>query len=183
VRRILDDHGLGYVRILASGSFDEHKIARVLADGGRIDAFAVGTKMGVSADAPYFDIAYKLVRYGDQPVMKLSAGKVTLVDQKQVFRWFDHQGDMQRDMIALRREAIPGGAPLLQPVMANGHITRPLPALTESRDYFQQQFARLPAAHKAFQAPTPYPVSLSPGLTELQSRVVQQIRRRELGEN
>jgi len=183
VRRIFDDHGLGYVRILASGSFDEYKIARVLANGARIDAFAVGTKMGVSADAPYFDIAYKLVRYADQPVMKLSTGKVTLVDKKQVWRWFDDQGAMHRDTIALRREAIPGGTPLLQPVMANGRITRPLPALSECREYFQAQFARLPEAHKVLQDPTPYPVSLSPGLTELQSRVVQQIRRRELGEN
>jgi nicotinate phosphoribosyltransferase len=183
VRRILDDHGLGYVRILASGNFDEDKIAQVLADGARIDAFAVGTKMGVSADAPYFDIAYKLVRYDDQPVMKLSTGKVTLVDQKQVFRWFDSQGALQRDTIALRRESLPGGAPLLQPVMADGRITRPLPTLTESREYFQAQFARLPEVHKVLQDPTPYPVTLSTGLQELQSRVEQQIRRRELGES
>jgi nicotinate phosphoribosyltransferase len=183
VRRILDDNGLDYVRILASGSFDEHKIARVLADGARIDAFAVGTKMGVSADAPYFDIAYKLVRYADQPVMKLSTGKVTLVDKKQVFRLVDAQGAMQKDTIALRGEAVDGGTPLLQPVMANGRITPPMPSLSESRDYFQSQFARLPAAHKVLQDPTPYPVSLSPGLTELQSRTVEQIRRRELGEN
>jgi nicotinate phosphoribosyltransferase len=183
VRRILDEHGLDYVRILASGNFDEYKISQVLADGARIDAFAVGTKMGVSADAPYFDIAYKLVRYADQPVMKLSTGKVTLVDKKQVWRWFDNQGAMARDTIALRREAIPGGTPLLQPVMAGGRITRPLPTLSESRDYFQAQFARLPETHKALQDPTPYPVSLSPGLTELQSRVERQIRRRELGEN
>jgi nicotinate phosphoribosyltransferase len=183
VRQILDGHGLDYVRILASGGFDEHKIAQVLADGARIDAFAVGTKMGVSADAPYFDIAYKLVRYADQPVMKLSTGKVTLVDKKQVWRSFDAQGAMQRDTIALRGEAMPAGTPLLQPVMANGRITRPLPSLTESRDYFQAQFARLPEAHKALQDPTPYPVSLSVGLKELQSRVVQQIRQRELGES
>ncbi len=78
------EDGLEYVRILASGGFDEDKIAQVLADGARIDTFAVGTKMGVSADAPYFDFAYKLVRYGDRPVMKLSTGKVTLVDKKQV---------------------------------------------------------------------------------------------------
>jgi nicotinate phosphoribosyltransferase len=183
VRRLLDEAGLHYVRILASGSFDEHKIARVLADGARIDAFAVGTKMGVSADAPYFDIAYKLVRYADQPLMKLSSGKVTLVDQKQVFRFFDQQGAMARDTIALRRESIPGGTPLLQPVMAGGRITRPLPTLEESRDYFTAQFARLPQAHKVLQDPTPYPVSLSPGLQDLQSRVAQQVRRRELGEN
>jgi nicotinate phosphoribosyltransferase len=183
VRRILDDHGLGYVRILASGSFDEDKIARVLAEGARIDAFAVGTKMGVSADAPYFDIAYKLVRYADRPVMKLSTGKVTLVDKKQVLRFYDDQGAMQRDTIALRRESLPGGAPLLQPVMAGGRITRPLPTLTESRKYFQAQFARLPEVHQVLQDPTPYPVSLSSGLQELQSRVVQQIRQRELGES
>jgi nicotinate phosphoribosyltransferase len=183
VRRLLDEAGLDYVRILASGSFDENKIARVLSDGARIDAFAVGTKMGVSADAPYFDIAYKLVRYADQPLMKLSSGKVTLVDQKQVFRFFDQQGAMARDTIALRRESIPGGTPLLQPVMAGGRITRPLPTLEESRDYFTTQFARLPQAHKVLQDPTPYPVSLSPGLQDLQSRVAQQVRRRELGEN
>jgi len=183
VRRLLDDNGLDYVRILASGGFDEHKITRALAEGGRIDSFAVGTKMGVSADAPYFDIAYKLVRYADQPVMKLSTGKVTLVDKKQIWRTLDAQGAMQGDVIALRHEAMPEGAPLLQPVMANGRIIRPLPSLPESRDYFQNQFARLPAAHKTLQDPAPYPVTLSPGLQELQSRVVQQIRRRELGES
>jgi nicotinate phosphoribosyltransferase len=183
VRRLLDEAGLDYVRILASGSFDEDKIARVLADGACIDAFAVGTKMGVSADAPYFDIAYKLVRYGDQPLMKLSTGKVTLVDKKQVFRWFDSQGAMARDTIALRRETLPGATPLLQPVMAGGRITQPLPTLAESRDHFTAQFARLPEAHKVLQDPAPYPVSLSPGLKELQSQVEQQIRRRELGES
>ena len=73
--------------------------------------------------------------------------------------------------------------PTIQPVMAKGRITRPGPTLAESREYFQTQFARLPETHKVLEAPTPYPVSLSPGLTELQSRVEQQIRRRELGEN
>jgi nicotinate phosphoribosyltransferase len=183
VRQILDDHGLDYVRILASGGFDEHKIARLLADGARIDAFAVGTKMGVSADAPYFDIAYKLVRYADRPVMKLSTGKATLVDKKQVWRTCDDQGIMQRDVIALRDERISEGSPLLAPVMAGGRITRPLPTLNECRDYFQAQFARLPAAHKSLQDPTPYPVSLSGGLKELQSQVEQHIRQRELTES
>ena len=63
--------------------------------------------MGVVADAPYFDIAYKLVKYADHPVMKLSTGKVTLVDKKQVWRRFDNQGLMQGDTIALREETLP----------------------------------------------------------------------------
>jgi nicotinate phosphoribosyltransferase len=183
VRRILDDNGLGYVRILASGGFDEHKIATLLADGAKIDAFAVGTKMGVSADAPYFDIAYKLVRYADRPVMKLSSGKVTLVDKKQVWRAFDAQGAMQGDLIALRDEAISEGSPLLEPVMAGGRIVRQLPTLPASRDYFQAQFARLPETYKALRDPARYPVSLSAGLKKLQSRVEQDIRHRELGES
>lgn len=183
VRRILDDNGLDYVRILASGGFDEHKIAGLLADGARIDAFAVGTKMGVSADAPYFDIAYKLVRYADRPVMKLSSGKVTLVDKKQIWRTFDDQGAMQRDVIALRNETISKGSPRLAPVMTGGRISRPLPTLQENRDSFQDQFARLPEPYKTLQNPARYPVSLSPGLKELQSQVEQQIRHRELGES
>jgi nicotinate phosphoribosyltransferase len=183
VRRILDDNGLDYVRILASGGFDEHKIARLLAAGAQIDAFAVGTKMGVSADAPYFDIAYKLVRYADQPVMKLSIGKVTWVDKKQVWRTFDAAGNMQRDAIVLRDEALPEGRPLLEPVMTGGRRIRQLPTLKESRDYFQAQFATLPENYKTLQDPARYPVSLSAGLTALQSRVEQHIRRRELGES
>ena len=183
VRRILDDNGLDYVRIMASGGFDEHKIAGLLADGARIDAFAVGTKLGVSADAPYFDITYKLVRYADRPVMKLSTGKATLVDKKQVWRTFDAEGAMQRDVIALKNEAVTAGSPLLEPVMAGGRIIRPLPTLPASRDYFQAQFALLPAPYKSLQDPASYPVGLSAGLKALQSRVEQQIRQRELGEN
>jgi nicotinate phosphoribosyltransferase len=182
VRQVLDDQGLNYVRILASGGFDEHKIARVLADGARIDAFAVGTKMGVSADAPYFDIAYKLVRYADRPVMKLSTGKTTLVDKKQVWRTYDDLGAMQRDVIALRSEAVSEGSPLLEPVMAGGRIIRSLPTLQASRDYFQAQFARLPETYKALQEPARYPVGLSAGLRALQAQVEEDIRRRELGE-
>lgn len=182
VRRLLDDHGLNYVRILASGSFDEHKIAKVLAAGAEIDSFAVGTKMGVSADAPYFDIAYKLVKYSERPVMKLSTGKVTLVDKKQVYRHYDDKG-MQRDVIALRHEDAAGVLPLLRPVMRRGRIVRPLPSLNDHREHFQAQFAHLPEPYKALENPPIYPVELSPGLQDLQSRVECKLRQGELGES
>jgi nicotinate phosphoribosyltransferase len=180
VRQILDDHGLNYVRIIASGGFDEYKIARVLDAGGLIDSFAVGTKMGVSADAPYFDCAYKLVKYGDRPVMKLSTGKVTLVGKKQVHRYFDAQGRMARDTIALRDEPVPAPAPLLQKFMSGGRLTREMPPLKESREYFLSQFALLPDGCKTLEDPAPYPVSLSPGLRDLQARVEREIQQREL---
>jgi len=183
VRRFLDDGGAPEVRILASGGFDEYKIAQVLAAGAQIDSFAVGTKMGVSADAPYFDIAYKLVKYGGRPVMKLSTGKVTLVDKKQAYRHYNGQGRMCRDVIALRQEEVTGAVPLLRPVMGRGRIIRPLPSLNDSREYFLSQFALLPEPYKALRDPSLYPVSLSPGFRELQSRVEWQLQHGELGES
>jgi nicotinate phosphoribosyltransferase len=115
--------------------------------------------------------------------MKLSTGKVTLVDKKQVFRHYDDEQKMRRDVIALRDEGAPGAEPLLQPVMRQGRISRPQPTLQDSRAYFQTQLARLPEAYKALKDPPVYPVELSPGLRELQSEVEGKLRQRELGEN
>jgi nicotinate phosphoribosyltransferase len=183
VRDVLNQEGLDYVKILASGGFDEHKISEVLARGGLVDSFAVGTKMGVAADAPYFDIAYKLVKYAEHPVMKLSTGKVTLVDKKQIWRRFDDKGLMNGDTIALREETLPAGKPLLKQVMKNGALLSPLPTLQESRAYFRQQYALLPEAYKALENPPAYPVNLSQGLTEREARVEEELHHRELGED
>jgi nicotinate phosphoribosyltransferase len=183
VRQILEEEGVGYAKILASGGFDEYKIARVLAAGGEVDQLAVGTKMGVSADAPYFDIAYKMVKYAGRPVMKLSTGKRTLVEQKQVFRFYDDQGKMARDVIALRQEEMAGRPALLEKVMDQGRVTKKLPDLKQSREYFASQFALLPQAYKDIENPALYPVSLSAGLEELQNRIEQEILERELGES
>ena len=77
VRAILDAAGLPEVQIVASGSFDEDSIDAAVRGGACIDAFGVGTKMGVAADMPYLGMAYKLVQYDGRPVMKLSTGKAT----------------------------------------------------------------------------------------------------------
>ena len=42
--------------------------------------------MGVSADAPSLDSAYKLVEYDGRPMLKLSEAKATEPGRKQVFR-------------------------------------------------------------------------------------------------
>ena len=54
--------------------------------------FGVGTRVGVSADAPSCEIVYKMVSYDGRPVMKLSEGKESLPDAKQVFRQYDGDG-------------------------------------------------------------------------------------------
>ncbi len=75
VRRILDAADLNDVKIIGSGGLDEFDIERLA--GAPYDSYGVGTKMGVSADAPFADIAYKLVEFQNRPVMKLSTGKAS----------------------------------------------------------------------------------------------------------
>ena len=50
LRQVLDEAGLRDARIFASGNPDEYAIARPIASGAPIDAYGVGTKMGVSVD-------------------------------------------------------------------------------------------------------------------------------------
>ena len=168
VRHILDEAGLSEVKIFASSSFDEEKIARVLAAGAAIDAFGVGTKMGVSADAPYLDMVYKLVHLGDRNIRKLSPGKVNLAGRKQVFRQIDNNGSYLGDTIAVRDESVPGSRPLLEPVMHAGRLTASAPALNEIRGRFAKTFGHLPQRYKDLYHPPEYPVSISPSLQTLQ---------------
>jgi nicotinate phosphoribosyltransferase len=116
-RRLLDSEGLTSARIVASGSLDEYAVADLVNQGAPIDVYGAGTRIGVSADAPYLDTAYKLVAYGDRPVMTLSTGKVNLPGRKQVYRGRT-PGD---DLVALREEHAPAGlTPLLTPMMRDG---------------------------------------------------------------
>ncbi|MBE0618113.1 MAG: nicotinate phosphoribosyltransferase [Proteobacteria bacterium] len=181
VRTILRQSGLGDASIFASGGFDEFKIAQVIAEGAEIDAFGVGTKMGVSADAPYNDIAYKLVQYGGRPVLKLSAGKKTLAGEKQVFRAAEG-GPLTGDTIALRGETLAGEA-LLQPVMAGGRRTAPPECLAVLQERCRDECARLPDAHKRLRTPEGFPVRFSQALRDSQEQVIHQVREKELGES
>ncbi|MCI0456718.1 MAG: nicotinate phosphoribosyltransferase [Gemmataceae bacterium] len=181
-RALLDGAGFPEVRLFASGGLDEYEVEALVRSAAPIDGFGVGTKVGVSADAPLADCAYKLVAYDGRPVLKLSPGKQTLPGPKQVYRFRDDQGSWVRDMIARADEPAPGGgAPLLVEVMRGGKRLRPDPALAELRRAFREQFARLPERHKALRSPTAYEVGLSPELERLRDDVVRQITEHELG--
>ena len=164
-RRMLDDAGLHHVEIFASNSLDEYATAQLKGQGAPIDGFGVGTRMSVSSDAPTLDCAYKLVSYGGQGRMKLSAGKSSLPGRKQVYR-FQESGSYTRDAIALEDEDVPGGTPLLVPVMREG---KRLPAghsdLAEARERARQQRQALPPRwHALATADPPYPVEVSAAL-------------------
>ena len=172
VRRILDDEGLEEVKIFASGGFDEYGVSDAVAQEAPIDAFGVGTKVGVSADAPFMDMVYKLTQFETRPVRKLSESKATLGGAKQVFRrTASRTGHYVEDIIGLRDEPIGNARPLLEPRMQAGRRLVPAPFLSELRASFQDRFAKLPAAFKSLDNPAMFPVRISEGLAALQQRI------------
>jgi len=180
VREILNNAGFGDVKILVSGSLDEFRLKELLDAGADIDTFAVGTRMGVSADAPYFDIVYKLVEYAGQPVLKLSSGKKTWVGRKQVFRYYDEQGRMREDLLGLMGEDHPVGEPLLGVVIDNGHISCPMEPLRVIRDRFAKEWETLPLPYRDIESKSTYPVRISPALQELEEQTAREKTRQEI---
>jgi nicotinate phosphoribosyltransferase len=183
VRQILVQAGLGGAAIFASGALDEKKIARLIRRGADVDAFGVGTKMGVSADAPYLDMAYKMVDLGGRPVLKLSSGKTSLGGKKQIFRVTGPGGQLVKDVIGLREETLPGER-LLQKVMSWGEIVGRRLTLPEIQSTFLAEFGRLDEKYRKLEDDRPhFPVSLSPSLRRLQARTIRRICEQELGES
>jgi nicotinate phosphoribosyltransferase len=181
VREIFDESGFPEVRIFASGGFDEFKIQKILSAGAIIDAFGVGTKMGVSADAPYLDMAYKMVVYNGRPVLKLSSGKVSLAGPKQVFRQRDERG-FKGDLIGLLEEEVADAESLLETVMKDGKRLLPQEPLPKIQKRFREEFSLLPETYKDLEGNQNYPVKITPRLQELQDQVKREISEKELGQ-
>jgi nicotinate phosphoribosyltransferase len=163
-RQLLDEAGLPQVRIFVSGGLDEYGLARLRAAGAPVDAAGIGTRMGVSADAPSLDSAYKLVAYDGRPVLKLSAGKATLPGRKQVWR----RPPIAEDLLAARDEAGPDGwEPLLVPVMRGGVRVAEPDTVPAARERLDRDLAALPPAALDLHEPVPPRVRVSDALQDL----------------
>jgi nicotinate phosphoribosyltransferase len=168
-RALLDEAGLAHVQIFASGGLDEFDLEQFRRDRVPVDAAGIGTKLGVSADAPSLDSAYKLVAYGDRPVLKLSPGKATLPGPKQVWRTYPA---ITEDVLATRDEpGPPGHEPLLVPVIRGGARTGPPAALDAARAWLARDLEDLPPGALDLHEPVPPPVRVSPRLHDLTARV------------
>jgi nicotinate phosphoribosyltransferase len=172
---MLDKAKLSYVEIFASGNLDEYKIASLIKDKAPIDNFGVGTNMGVSEDAPYLDIIYKITEVSDLngrflPTMKLSRGKVTYPGRKQIFRITDKKGMYLKDILGLEKEDIKG-LPLLAKVVDKGKIIASQPSLEEIRKNTKDNLDCLPSRYKSLRTGGSYPIQISKGLEALTHRL------------
>jgi nicotinate phosphoribosyltransferase len=174
VRQILDHGGLGNVQVFASGNLDEYVLRRLIEGGAPIDGFGVGTRLDTSSDAPYLDCAYKLMEYGGRPSRKHSEGKATLPGRKQVYRRFDRDGYIDRDLLTLgddRQE----GEPLLCSVLRGGkRLEGPVP-LSTLREHAARQLRSLPQRLRSLdQVTEPFKINISGSLQSLANAVDEQ---------
>ena len=174
-RAALDRNGLRAVKIFASGGLDEYSIADLMGEGAPIDGFGVGTRMGVSDDAPALEMVYKLVEYAGRGRTKLSPDKQVLPGRKQVVRQL-RDGAAVGDVIGDCDESLDGRA-LLVPVMRDGRRID-TEMLAAARDRARREIAILPASCRSLDvADPPYPVAISASLRRQQARLSEPLRR------
>ncbi|HSD09463.1 MAG TPA: nicotinate phosphoribosyltransferase [Candidatus Binatia bacterium] len=177
-RKALDEAGLQRVKIFASGGLDEHSVAALVARGAPIDGFGVGTRMGVSEDAPALDMVYKLVDYGGRGRTKLSPAKQILPGPKQVFRTL-RSGEATGDLIAAADESFEG-RPMLIPVMRGGRrLPQSRETLEAARERARKEIAELPVRVRGLEsADPPYSVDVSARLRDEQAGLTALLRPR-----
>ena len=171
-RKLLDDAGLAAVKIFVSGGLEERSIATLVDGGAPVDAFGVGTEMGVSSDAPTLEIVYKLVSYAGVDRVKLSPGKPVLPGRKQVYRELDGEGAV-RDVLARDDERL-DGRPLLIEVMKRGKRLFPAEPLDTIRRRAAIEISRLPSPIRGLLPAEPsYRVDISPALQQRYDRAAR----------
>lgn len=164
VRKILNNAGLPYVKIIASNDLNEYKITELKNNGSRIDGYGVGTELITAKPIAAIPGVYKLVEDEEGAKIKLSEGKKSYPGNKQIYR-VEENGQNLYDILALEGENV-SGTPLLEKVVENGERIHPRRSLEEIRSYCLEQVAKMPASSKDLVA-TPYEFRESPGLKNL----------------
>ncbi|MFA6829216.1 MAG: nicotinate phosphoribosyltransferase [Bacilli bacterium] len=120
LRKILDKAGKPYIKLVASNSLDEKKMADMeIYEDAHFDSYGVGEKLITSATDPVFGGVYKLVAVKNPdgtyaPKMKCSDSSVKAIipGKLMAYRVFDEENKGQCDIIAMDDEVIEEGKPI-----------------------------------------------------------------------
>lgn len=191
-RKMLDDAGLDYVKIIASNQLDEYVIRSLNIQQAPIDGFGIGTRMITGMPDAALDGVYKLTSANGIPRLKISDNieKVTLPGMKKIIRLLDADGNFAGDGIILEDEDPPDRIvhpfeprkftetgkykteELQVQVMEKGEIMIPLSTPSEIAEYARTRLALLPEEHHRFEYPHVYKVGISPKLMQLRNDLV-----------
>ncbi len=198
-RELLDEAGLFYVPIIVSNELDEYIIAEILAEGGRIDLWGVGTKLVTAAGdgGSALGGVYKMVEHNGRPKIKLSGNpdKMTNPGVKKVIRFFSEDGLMEADALGrevedlesqavliidpvnpLRRKKLNSArrVELLREIVRNGRVVYEFPSLGQIRDLRIEQFGHLHESHRRLHNPHEYKVGLTYALWQQKEQMLNQ---------
>ncbi len=195
-RKILDENGLQYVKIIVSNQLDEYTIKSLLTQNAPIDGFGVGTRLITSFDQPALDGVYKLCSLNNKPKIKISENieKVNNPGIKKVRRYFDENGNFLIDGILLEDEKIIKLVkhpvdPYRKTEVTGLKYEEPLEKVYENgkklinytideiREYSLSRFKKLPEEHKRFINPHIYRVGLSKKLWDLREILIKENNR------
>lgn len=120
LRKALDKEGKSYIKLVASNSLDEKKIADMeIYEDAHFDSYGVGENLITSATDPVFGGVYKLVAIKNQdgtytPKMKTSdsSSKAIIPGKLMAWRIFDSEDKGQCDVISADDEVIEEGKPI-----------------------------------------------------------------------
>jgi len=210
-RKMLDDAGFYRAKIYASNDLDETTILNLKAQGARIDAWGIGTKLITGYDQPALGAVYKLVAMEDErgnltDMIKISENpeKVTTPGLKRVYRIVSRRtGKAEGDYIALEHER-PDREPRLKmfhpvhtfiaknvtdfeardlhvTIFKNGELVYEPPPPEEIRAFVRKNLELLWDEYKRNLNPAEYPVDLSQACWDNKMRLIAEMRNRIAG--
>lgn len=202
-RKMFDEAGLDYIKIVASNSLDEIIIRDLILQDAKIDSFGVGERLITSKSEPVFGGVYKLVAVEEDgkiiPKIKISENiiKITNPSYKKVWRLYDNATGMAvADVITLADEVIDDSKPytifdpehtykkttlenftakpLQVQIFEKGKCVYNSPDIEEIKAYCKQQLSTIWDEVKRFENPHKYYVDLSQPLWQLKNRLLSE---------
>lgn len=201
-RKMLDNAGFEYVKILASNQLNEYVIQSLNEQHAPIDGYGIGTELITGKPDGALDGVYKLALSNEIPRMKISENieKMTFPGRKSLYRYYDSEGNFFRDGILLESEDSDSCESIYNPVhpdkyttvtglkreslhlkvFENNTITTLLPSPQECHTYLLSRAILLPAEHKRFIMPHLYKVGTSKALLELRDQLRSALRNKSV---
>ncbi len=199
VRKMLDDTGLEYVKIIASNQLNERILKSLLYEqNAQLDGFGIGTELITGQEDGALGGVYKLVESDGKPRLKISenVAKISLPCRKKLVRYFDADGKFYRDGILLRDQdpQLTIYHPfhyykhtdvsnleyevLTEQVMRNGKTCIKPKSLKEIKEYSMQRFEQLPEGHKRFISPHIYKVGVAKDILDIRDKMITEVQER-----
>lgn len=205
-RKMLDEAGFPDTEVVVSNDLDEYTILNLKAQGAKVDAWGIGTKLITAYDQPALGAVYKLVSIENsvgemEDTIKISgnAEKVTTPGLKNVYRIIDREnGKSEGDYITMHDEN-PASEERLkmfhpvhtfvskfvtnfdavnihQQVIKAGEVVYENPPLNEIQKYAVGTLDLLWDEYKRSLNPEEYPVDLSEKCWNNKMRNIQEVR-------